>query len=74
MAYQSFVSTICAVQCTLANSNRGVSDSNNFVLITEFVQISEVTLILYRINDIKICDNPMLLVLLFNPILNALNL
>ena len=46
----------------------------NSVPITEFVRISEVTLILWRINDIKICDNPILLVLLFNPILNALNL
>ena len=45
-----------------------------FFLITEFVRISEVTLILKRINDIKICYNPILLVLLFNPILHALKL
>ena len=45
-----------------------------FCSITEFIPISEVTLILWRINDIKVCDNQILLVLLFNPILNALHL
>ena len=41
------------IQYTLANPNRGVP-------ISEFVRISEVTLFLWRYNNTKICDNPML--------------
>ena len=50
------------IQYTLANPNRGVPIQKISVPITEFVRISEVALIIWRINNTKICDNPLLLV------------
>ena len=50
------------IQYTLANPNRGVPIQIITVPITEFVRISEVTLIIWRINNTKICGNPLMLV------------
>ena len=50
------------LQYTLANPNRGVPIQKIHVPITEFVRISEVALILWRINNTKICGNALLLV------------
>ena len=50
------------IQYTLANPNRDVPIQKISVPITEFVRISEVVLIIWKINNIKICDNPLLLV------------
>ena len=50
------------VQYTIANPNRGVPIRKISVPITEFVRISEVALIVWKINNTKICDNPLLLV------------
>ena len=44
-------------QYTLANPNRGVTIQKIYVPITEFVRISEVAIIIWRINNTKICDN-----------------
>ena len=57
------------IQYTLANPNKGVPIQKISVPITEFVRIREVTLILWRIDNTKICDNPLLLVYSFNRIL-----
>ena len=51
-----------------------VFDSKNICSDTEFIRISEVALILWRINNTKICDNPLLLVYSFNSLLNTLNI
>ena len=59
---------------TLANPNRGVPIQKISVPITEFVWISEVALFLWKINNTKICDNPLLLVYSFNCLLNTLNI
>ena len=53
---------IILIQYTLANPNRGVPIQKIHVPITEFVRISEVALILWRINNTKICGNALLLV------------
>ena len=50
------------LQYTLANPNRGVPIQKISVPITGFVRISEVALIIWKINNTKICDNPLLLV------------
>ena len=51
-----------ALQYILANPNRGFPISKKSVPISEFVRISEVTLFLWRFNNTKICDNPILAV------------
>ena len=56
------------LQYSLANPNRGVPIQKISVPITEFVRISEIALILWRINNNKICDNPLLLAYSFNNI------
>ena len=61
------------LQYTLANPNRGVPILN-ICSDSEFVRISEVALILWRINNTKICGNPLLLVWSFNSLLNTLNI
>ena len=50
------------IQYTLANPNRGVPIQKISVPITEFVRISEIALVIWRINNTKICGNPLLLV------------
>ena len=60
---QNFQATpIKVIQYTLANPNRGVPIRKISVPITEFVRISEVASIIWKINNTKICDNPLLLV------------
>ena len=54
---------ILKIQYTLANPNRGVPIQKISVPITEFVRISEIALVsIWRINNTKICGNPLLLV------------
>ena len=48
------------LQYTLANPNRGVPIQKISFPITEFVRISEVALIIWKVNNTKICDNPLL--------------
>ena len=50
------------IQYTLANPNRGVPIRKISVPITEFVRIGEVALLVWRINDTKICGYPLLLI------------
>ena len=56
----------------ILNLNRCVPIQKISVPITEFVRIGEVALILWRINNTKICDNPLSLVYSFNSLLNTL--
>ena len=50
------------IQYTLVNPNSDVPILKKSVPISEFVRISEVTLFLWRFNNTKICDNPILAV------------
>ena len=46
------------LQYTLTNPNRGVPIRKDSAPITELLRISEVTLILWRINNTRISINP----------------
>ena len=58
----NFLDYYTVLQYTLSNPNRGVPIQKISVPITEFVRISEVALIIWRINNTKICGNPLLLI------------
>ena len=60
--FEFLLDLLTEIQYTLANPNRGVPIQKISVPITGFVRISEVALIIWKINNTKICDNPLLLV------------
>ena len=58
LSYFSLITPV--IQYTLANPNKGVPIFRRSVPISEFVRISEATLFLWRFNNTKICDKPIL--------------